>query len=50
MRWGVSRQLLHAWRLKLSHPITGEPLVFEAPPPADFVEAMRRAGLEGPGR
>lgn len=49
-RFGVSRQLLHAWRLTLEHPITGARLELEAPPPPDFVEAMRRAGLEGPGR
>ncbi len=30
------RQLLHAWRLELAHPITGEALTFEAPIPADF--------------
>lgn len=31
-----SRQLLHAFRLQLPHPITGEALDFSAPPPADF--------------
>ncbi len=31
-----ARQLLHAWRLALKHPITRQPLVFEAPLPADF--------------
>ncbi len=30
------RQLLHAFRLQLPHPITGAPLDFSAPPPADF--------------
>ena len=30
------RQLLHARRLTLRHPITGEPLLFEAPFPPDF--------------
>ena len=30
------RQLLHAWRLSLKHPVTREPLVFEAPLPEDF--------------
>jgi 23S rRNA pseudouridine1911/1915/1917 synthase len=30
------RQALHAARLELRHPVTGEPLSFEAPPPADF--------------
>jgi len=31
-----ARQLLHAWRLALKHPVTRDPMVFEAPPPADF--------------
>jgi 23S rRNA pseudouridine1911/1915/1917 synthase len=31
-----TRQLLHAVRLQLPHPITGEALDFSAPPPADF--------------
>jgi 23S rRNA pseudouridine1911/1915/1917 synthase len=38
------RPMLHAWRLKLLHPRTGEPLSFEAPPPEDFrafLEAQR---------
>ena len=30
------RQLLHARRLALAHPVTGEPLLFEAPPPSEF--------------
>lgn len=31
------RQLLHAWQLALKHPVTREPLVFEAPIPSDMV-------------
>ena len=31
-----TRQLLHAWRLKILHPITHELLSFEAPIPGDF--------------
>ena len=31
-----ARQLLHSWRLELTHPTTGEALTFEAPIPADF--------------
>jgi 23S rRNA pseudouridine1911/1915/1917 synthase len=30
------RPLLHATRLRLRHPRTGEPMTFESPPPADF--------------
>ena len=40
------RQLLHAWRLRFAHPLTGEPMEFEAPIPADFqmaLETLRRA-------
>ncbi len=32
----VRRQLLHAWRLGLTHPRTGEKLTWEAPRPEDF--------------
>ena len=31
-----ARQMLHAWRLALWHPVKNEKLAFEAPPPADF--------------
>lgn len=30
------RQLLHAWRLALKHPVTRKPMLFEAPVPEDF--------------
>ncbi len=36
------RQALHAARLALEHPVTGEALEFEAPPPPDF-EALLTA-------
>ena len=35
------RQLLHAWKLSLPHPVTGEKLTFTAPPPEDMAEAIR---------
>ena len=38
-RAGFARQMLHAWRLGLAHPRTGERLNFESPIPPDFVEA-----------
>ncbi|HSN53679.1 MAG TPA: RluA family pseudouridine synthase [Candidatus Sulfomarinibacteraceae bacterium] len=41
------RQALHAMRLAFAHPVSGEPLEFEAPPPADLqglIELLRRAG------
>jgi 23S rRNA pseudouridine1911/1915/1917 synthase len=36
----VPRLMLHAWRLGLTHPITGEPLRLEAPIPADFAAVL----------
>ncbi|MFQ5839732.1 MAG: RluA family pseudouridine synthase [Candidatus Methylomirabilales bacterium] len=30
------RQLLHAWRLAFTHPVTGTRVSFEAPPPIEF--------------
>lgn len=32
----AARLLLHAWRLTIEHPTTGERLTFEAPPPPEF--------------
>ena len=37
---GVDRQLLHAWRLELHHPISGERFCFEAPLPGDMMQAI----------
>ncbi len=34
------RQMLHAFRLELKHPLTGDELCFEAPPPRDFAELL----------
>ena len=36
----VSRQMLHAWRLGLTHPHTGEIMTFESPIPDDMAELM----------
>jgi 23S rRNA pseudouridine1911/1915/1917 synthase len=41
------RQALHAWRLALRHPVTGEVLALEAPLPADLGRLLRAAGLDG---
>jgi 23S rRNA-/tRNA-specific pseudouridylate synthase len=38
----VPRHMLHAERLVLPHPATGEKLVLTCPPPADFREAIKR--------
>jgi len=37
----AERQLLHAWKLGLFHPRTGEWMEFEAPLPADFTRWLR---------
>jgi 23S rRNA pseudouridine1911/1915/1917 synthase len=44
---GVTRTMLHAWRLELAHPLDGRPLAIESPPPADFRSALGR--LRGGG-
>ena len=38
---GFRRQALHAARLELVHPVTGDALEFEVPPPADFEGLLR---------
>jgi 23S rRNA pseudouridine1911/1915/1917 synthase len=34
------RQALHATRLEFAHPLSGEPMRFEVPPPQDFLELL----------
>ena len=36
VKYGMERQMLHAFRLRLEHPITGVSLEFEAPMPEDM--------------
>ena len=36
---GLQRQALHAFELRLAHPVSRAPLRFECPPPADFATA-----------
>lgn len=43
--WGIERQALHAARLSLRHPITGEPLTFSSTPPPDLLAAIAGSGL-----
>jgi 23S rRNA pseudouridine1911/1915/1917 synthase len=40
----VGRQMLHAWRLEILHPRTGDRMVFESPLPEDMARLI--AGLE----
>jgi 23S rRNA pseudouridine1911/1915/1917 synthase len=42
---GLARQALHAFRLALAHPVTGMPLSFQAPLPADLRQAWSAWGL-----
>jgi 23S rRNA pseudouridine1911/1915/1917 synthase len=36
------RQMLHAWRIEIAHPVTGKRLELEAPVPADYAAARGR--------
>ena len=43
---GMTRQALHAFRLAFVHPVTGEPLEFRSPPPADLANGLTDWGLD----
>lgn len=38
-RAGFERQMLHAWKLGFTHPVTGERMNFQSPIPDDFLKA-----------
>lgn len=42
----VPRQMLHAWKLKLPHPATGEILKLQAPLPEDFQSICRQVDFK----
>ncbi len=42
-RYGLRRQFLHAHRLAFAHPVSGEPLSFSSPLPADLERALELA-------
>jgi 23S rRNA pseudouridine1911/1915/1917 synthase len=42
-RLGLARPFLHAWRLSLAHPVSGEEIDLEEPLPADLRIALARA-------
>lgn len=46
VHFGVHRLLLHAWRVALAHPRSGEPLEIEAPLDADWRRLLQRLGWE----
>ena len=43
----IGRLALHAWKLTLVHPVTGQPLTIEAPPSKDFGAALRQLRRHG---
>jgi 23S rRNA pseudouridine1911/1915/1917 synthase len=45
---GIDRQMLHAWKLTVTHPETGERMTFESPLPEDMQGLLE--GLEAPPR
>jgi 23S rRNA pseudouridine955/2504/2580 synthase len=47
-RWGLKRMFLHAWKLALPHPTTGERLSLTAPLPEELVEVLGRLNLPLP--
>lgn len=46
MHFGVHRLLLHAWRLRLDHPLTGTRLMLEAPLDAVWQRVLESMGWE----
>jgi len=45
---GLWRPFLHALRVELAHPVTGEPLVIEAPLPEELRRVLHSLGLRAP--
>ena len=43
---GMAGQALHAGKLILTHPVSGEEMSFSCPPPADFEALLERTGLK----
>lgn len=41
-----ARQALHAWRLALVHPASGEPVAWRVLPPADMQDVIQAAGID----
>ncbi len=47
--WGLKRQFLHARRLELEHPTTGQKMGFDAPLPDELVAVLNAAGIAWTG-
>lgn len=41
----LNGQLLHAWRLEFTHPVSGERLVFTAPLPEYFIKVLKKLNI-----
>ncbi|MFC5524332.1 pseudouridine synthase [Rhodanobacter ginsengisoli] len=46
--FGCHRMLLHAWRLRLTHPLSGAPLMIEAPLDTAYTALLERFGWPQP--
>lgn len=44
VKW-MQRQLLHAVRMRVTHPRTHQPLLLQAPLPEDFEHALSKLGM-----
>lgn len=43
-QFGLNNLLLHAWKLSLTHPVSGEKIALSCPPPAHFQKIMKDLG------
>lgn len=43
----VPRQMLHAWKLQMQHPVSRESVAFEAPYPPDFLDMLSHGRASG---
>jgi len=48
-RFGLRRMFLHARRIEFAHPMTGQPMVIEAPLAEELSGVLERMGIEAPG-
>jgi len=48
-RWNLRRMFLHAWKLSLPHPVTGETLSLQAPLPQELLDVLKALNLPAPG-
>ena len=45
--YGLARQALHSWKLDFIHPVSKEPIHFEAPIPDDMLSLLRTVSAKG---